>query len=45
MTHLHTAASVINFEQGFTENDLYENLHWLSQNQARIEGNLFKLRT
>jgi transposase len=45
MAHLHAAASIINFERGFTENDLYENLHWLSQNQMRIEDKLFKLRT
>ena len=44
MTKLHAAASVIQFEQNFSENDLYDNLAWLDQNQVKIEDKLFTLR-
>jgi hypothetical protein len=42
MANIHAAASVINFERGFTENDLYENLDWIDKNQQRIEDRLFE---
>ena len=44
MANLHAAASVLHFEQSFSENDLYDNLAWLDQNQAKIEDKLFMLR-
>jgi hypothetical protein len=44
MTHLHDAASILQFEQGFTENNLYDNLAWLDQNQKSIEDQLFRTR-
>jgi transposase len=44
MAHFHAAASILNFQQNFTENDLYDNLHWLDQNQKAIEDKLFALR-
>jgi hypothetical protein len=45
MAGLHAAASIINFERGFTENDLYDNLDWIDANQERIEDHLFKTRS
>lgn len=30
--------------RGFDENDLYENLRWIAENQQKIEGRLFKVR-
>ena len=44
MANLHAAASVLQFEQNFSENDLYDNLAWLNQKQAQIEDKLFMLR-
>lgn len=35
-------ASVIKLEKGFDENNLYDCLHWLDENQELIEDNLFK---
>jgi transposase len=45
MANVHAAASVIQFERGFTENDLYDNLDWLDKNQERIEDRLFETRS
>jgi transposase len=45
MANIHAAASVIQFERGFTENDLYDNLDWLDKNQERIEDRLFETRS
>jgi hypothetical protein len=45
MANIHAAASVINCDQGFTENDLYDNLLWLDENQQRIEDHLFAARS
>ena len=42
MAQLHATASIINFEHGFTENELYDNLEWIDQNQQRIEDRLFE---
>ena len=42
MANIHAAASVINFDEGFTENELYDNLAWLDENQERIENHLFE---
>jgi transposase len=44
MANIHAASSVINFEQGFTENELYDNLTWLDENQERIENHMFAER-
>ena len=38
------APCVIDFERGFCENDLYENLTWIAENQDKIEQRLFKVR-
>jgi hypothetical protein len=38
------AADVIGFAQGFCEDNLYENLTWLCDNQAAIEKRLFAFR-
>jgi hypothetical protein len=35
-------ASVISLQRGFDENNLYDSLHWLSENQYEIENSLFK---
>ena len=37
MANLHAAASILQFKQGFTENDLYDNLKWLANHQQEIE--------
>ena len=44
MANVHAAASIIDFEQGFTENELYDNLAWLDENQERIENRMFEQR-
>jgi transposase len=44
MANLHAAASVLQFDQSFSENDLYDNLAWLDQKQSQIEDKLFMLR-
>jgi transposase len=41
MANLHAATSILQIEQSFTENDLYDNLKWLNQNQKSIEDKLF----
>ena len=45
MANIHAAASIINFEQGFTENELYDNLVWLDENQERIEDHMLAERS
>lgn len=37
-------ASVISLERGFDENNLYDCLHWLNENQHEIENSLYKKR-
>lgn len=44
MANLHAAASILQFQRSFTENDLYENLHWLDEHQKSIEDKLFAFR-
>ena len=44
LTKTHAAACVLNFERGFCEDDLYDNLTWLSENQTKIEKHLFTVR-
>jgi transposase len=45
MANIHAAESIINFERGFTENELYDNLAWLDENQERIENHMFAERS
>lgn len=40
----HAAAAILGFDHGFTEDSLYDNLTWLSENQERIENRLFAFR-
>lgn len=44
MHETHAMADVIGLERGFNENDLYENLAWLAENQDQIELRLFNAR-
>ena len=44
MANLHAAISILQFKQGFTENNLYDNLKWLAQHQQSIEDKLFVYR-
>ena len=41
MANLHAVASILQFKQGFTENNLYDNLKWLAEHQQIIEDKLF----
>jgi phage FluMu protein gp41 len=41
---VHALADTIGLQRGFDENDLYENLAWLTENQDKIEERLFKER-
>jgi len=38
------ADSILRFERGFCEDDLYKNLTWLAGRQEKIEKKLFKIR-
>jgi len=38
---IYDIASVINLKRGFDENNLYDSLHWLDENQNDIENTLF----
>ena len=40
----HAACDVLGIDASFDEDDLYENLDWLCENQERIERRLFKRR-
>ena len=40
----HAACDVLDIRRGFDENDLYENLRWLADNQEKIEKALFSVR-
>ncbi|MDN3513055.1 MAG: IS1634 family transposase, partial [Candidatus Brocadia sp.] len=44
LAQTHAAGDVLDMRRGFDENDLYENLSWLSEHQTRIEQKLFQLR-
>ena len=44
MANLHAVTSILQFKQGFTENDLYDNLKWLAKHQQSIEDKLFTHR-
>ncbi|MBW1613059.1 MAG: hypothetical protein JRJ57_03610, partial [Deltaproteobacteria bacterium] len=34
----------LDIKRGFDENDLYDNLRWLADNQGKIEKTLFSVR-
>lgn len=44
LARVHAACDVLRLQRGFNENDLYENLTWLCEQQARIEKSLFTSR-
>jgi hypothetical protein len=44
LAQTHAACEVLQFSRGFDENDLYDNLAWLADNQATIERRLFTAR-
>jgi hypothetical protein len=44
LAQVHAACDVLGIRRGFDENDLYENLGWLSQKQQQIEQRLFAMR-
>jgi hypothetical protein len=44
LAEVHAACDVLGIRRGFDENDLYENLGWLSQHQMEIEQRLFAAR-
>ena len=44
LAQAHAACDVLGIRRGFDENDLYENLTWLSQHQEQIERSLFAAR-
>jgi transposase len=44
MANLHAVTSILQFKQGFTENDLYDNLKWLDKHQQLVEDRLFSYR-
>jgi transposase len=44
LAQTHGACDVLDIRRGFDENDLYENLRWLADNQEKIEKALFSGR-
>jgi len=44
LAQVHAAGDVLDMKRGFDENNLYDNLAWLSENQEKIERKLFGLR-
>lgn len=44
LAQTHAACDVLDMRRGFDENDLYDNLRWLSDHQAEIEKKLFSVR-
>ena len=44
LAQTHAACDVIGIKKPFTEDDLYNNLNWLSKHQEKIENTLFKQR-
>jgi len=44
LAQVHAAGDVLDLRRGFDENDLYDNLTWLADNQPRIEKALFSVR-
>jgi len=44
LAKVHAACDTLQIRRGFDENDLYDNLKWLSQHQEKIEQRLFHSR-
>ena len=44
LAQTHAACDVLDIRRGFDENDLYDNLKWLADNQEKIEDTLFSVR-
>ncbi len=44
LAQTHAGCDILDIKRGFDENDLYDNLQWLSDQQAEIEQTLFSLR-
>jgi transposase len=44
LAQTHAACDVLGLGRGFDENDLYQNLEWLADNQVEVENKLFKFR-
>ena len=44
LAQTHAACDVLDIGRGFDENDLYDNLRWLADNQEEIEKKLFSVR-
>ena len=44
LAQIHAGCDVLEITRGFDENDLYENLAWLADNQEKIEQRLFSTR-
>ena len=44
LAQVHGVCDVLGMKRGFDENDLYENLEWLSDHQGEIERGLFLVR-
>lgn len=44
LAQTHAACDILDIRRGFDENDLYDNLNWLADNQEKIENRLFSLK-
>ena len=44
LAQTHAACDILGMSHGFDENDLYDNLGWLSEHQEQIELSLFRAR-
>jgi transposase len=44
LAKVHAACEVLQVSEGFTEDNLYQNLSWLSDHQEQIETRLFNIR-
>lgn len=44
LAQVHAACDILGLREGFNEDDLYDNLAWLAENQSRIEERLFSKR-
>jgi len=44
LARTHAACDILQIQRGFDENDLYDNLKWLSRHQEKIEQRLFLSR-
>ena len=44
LAKVHAACDILQIRRGFDENDLYDNLKWLSQHQEKIEQRIFHSR-